>query len=398
MSASYKDFSLIDAGRLYGCVRRNGALIPRYAAEFVIEKFSLVNSTALCAGPDGYIYYVSGAGNVYYTDESGESEYVTAGFAPPVYMVALHDENAIMVLSGDVCSRVDTAGGLPERVQAPPVTKPVYHRARLFGVDLEDGFCVRWSQARNSFGWEYGLNGAGYIRLRGTRGPILKLVSGADRLYVVCKYGLYALNIGGSPEDFSAELIWCATDEIYGETAAYCGDRLVFYAATGLYSYAGGRLTRLCEEQLADFSQPGMAVAQGGEYFISGKCGGQDVIACVDIADKSVTYLALSCDLMCTGQSVIIHHARNIYRIVSGSGGSWQSGITDFGSSAVKYLQSITIDGVAVKLTVSNGVTERVFENVSGRVKTDMKGRQFTFTAEFSGVVRAITARYCLRG
>ena len=406
-----KSRELLSYGRLFGLKRGENGLVPSFGAKVmditdVPESgsrmiISSINTVYISA--DKYVYRTatgtasslpmyevsggvfSGTPDFAHYFSEGEKGYESEA-----------DEAGNFILATDGQHAMKFTGTYANVAKAPPVIKPVVHYSRLFGVDKEDAYTVRWSQAGDALGWEYGLNGAGYVKLRATRGKILQLVPCDDRLFAVCEHGLQVLRITGDPSAFEVEVTDTDTDAVIAGTVAVCCGKLLLFTSSGLYAY-GGTFERIAEKQLEGFTDPVCAAALQTTYFVSGKLEGSDVIACIDVRSGETCFLNETADCMCAAKSVVFHKSGALCEIVAGSGGSWQSGQTDLGSDCVKYLDSIIVNGTAEKLTVSACGRTRVFNGASGRVKVGLTGRFFEISAECKGGLYGLTANYAER-
>ena len=387
---------LLASGRLFGLRRSGGALVPAFSRVTVQTAGVPAEAKRMVVSASGDLYLSSGS-MIYRSTASVNTMFMfSSGFAVPPYFVKLYDDGNYM-LAVDGVKALEIRTNSAQLAELPALVAPALHYSRMFAVDNDDRYTVRWSQPGDALGWEYGLNGAGYVKVDASRGEIKRLISCDNRLYIVCGKGLFVMRAYGDAEDFRLENTDTDTDEIIEDTAAACAGKLFFFTQSGLWTY-DGTLRRFEADGLEGFSAPVCAAAVGSDYFVCGQLDGSGAIACIDGRDGSVSYIDEPADCCCLSEELLFHKSGEIFRLAAGGTGRWESGATDFGCSGVKYLDGIEVDGAAEKLTVTSGGRTRVFTDVRGRVKVGLEGGFFEIAAETSSALRGITACFAARG
>lgn len=386
---------LLSGGRLFGLERLSGGVRP----SFGLKKAELLNVPAaaekmwLSAEGDLYVY----SGGALYRSTGARNNFIqfATGFTSCPRLVSCEGAEGPYAIVSDGVRAVRLEDGSSQVSSCPPAIPHAFHYSRVFGVDPQDGCTVRWSQPGDAFGWEEGLNEAGYVRLNAARGKVLALIPYNNRLVAVRQYGLSVLRVYGEAEDFRVEVTDTDTSAICGDTAAVCAGRLLFFTADGLQAYGSG-IESFAAEGLEGFSPSGDAAALGNTYFVCGTLGDEGVIACVG-ADGGVGYIAAEAACLCAAGRAFCISGGSLYEIVRGYAAcSWQSP-SDLGSGTVKFLESIYVDGTAEELTVSCDGLTRTFTDVNGRIYVGMSGKNFAFRAVCPQGLDGLRAYYAER-
>lgn len=387
----------LSGGRLFGLKRADKGVERSFGLSKLEVSGTPLSASALyvSSADDVYLYF---NGSVYLsTGAHGNFYQCASDFASKPYFVEIGKDSGGWLLISDGNKAVSVTLSAIQSEDCPPLSNGVRHCFRLFGTDKEDARILRWSAAGDELSWDEGLSDAGYVRFNDEKGGIQRLIVFNNKLIAVQKYGLTVVRAYGDTEDFRVETTDTATDEIYGDTAAVCAGGLMFFTLTGLYVYDGG-IKRVAEEELEGFIPSGSAAACGNFYFACGTLCGENVIACVDGESGNVSFIRASATCVGAAGRAFCFSEGYVYEIVPcGDGGEWiWSG--NFGSAEEKYIDSVTLDGSAEKLTVSSGNRTRAFTDVSGTVKVGMRG--FCFAIEISGPekLKSVAANYALRG
>lgn len=119
------------------------------------------------------------------------------------------------------------------------------HSERIFAVMSDEDCTVRYSDAFDIYNWDVSLDAGGYITFDRDLGRIRKLVSFADYLFVFCDYGIYRVSARGDQLSFSVKRLYTACSRIFPRTIVEAGDRIIFCAGDGIYSFDGYDVTRI---------------------------------------------------------------------------------------------------------------------------------------------------------
>lgn len=297
---------------------------------------------------------------------------------------------AVMV-SGFKCLAHDGGGFI---VYGNPISLycGVLHCGRLFGIDEENRYLLRWSK-EGVKDWDEDIKGAGKLVLDPGRGEGLDIVSYRGSLVVVRKFGLTVLKMYGTPENFDAPFTNTDCERIYKGTAKTVLGGLYFHTASGLRVFNGSVIKKVSHrfEKLID--TPVCAEEYGGKYFLACTLkGGGKAILCYDPGDGESYLIEGEVNCLCSADGVYAYDSQAKYKLEKGGQYSFSSGKLDFGTDGDKTLLSMRIESEGADVAVSNGVQTKTFENASGVIRPRLKGKYFTVEIKGAGVVRSATA------
>jgi hypothetical protein len=197
-------------------------------------------------------------------------------------------ENLSKVYDGDSVFYID---------DAPAITSTCIHNERLFATEGGQKTTLWFSDDFNPLNWSVSLEDAGYIDLRDDRGSLLKVVSFDGYLYVFRNYGITRITAYGDQTAFSVDGITASASRIIPESICVCGDRIVYLAEDGFYSFSGGTPVRIMEKlDGLNFSDKSTAKAKyyRGNYYCVVTLKNQDdkpfqAIVCYSLKDSGFT-------------------------------------------------------------------------------------------------------------
>lgn len=155
----------------------------------------------------------------------------------PVFVLVSKGAGAMCLCTPEYFNEISSAAGT-----AATICK---HSERVFAVMSSDECTILYSDAFNVYNWDVSLDEGGYITFDRDLGRIRKLVSFADYLYAFCDYGVYRISARGDQLSFSVKRLYTACSRIFPETIAEAGDRIIFCAGDGIYSFDGYDVTRI---------------------------------------------------------------------------------------------------------------------------------------------------------
>lgn len=359
---------------------RCGGNIPRgviYAARAEgVNKFFLCTPTEVYASDDGVNFnllcaYFADKPFLYEDIEDGVRRAVTAG-----------GERAVVYRGG--VAAVKSAG--------VKLSCAAVFCGRIFGADGDDKFRLRWSDANGAFDGEEGLYGAGRLDLDAGYGGVLDIAPYGGDLVLVREYGLTLLSAGGAPEAFSVRSCDLSSDKVCRGTAAVAGGRLFFFAASGLHSFDGNKITRVTHRFSSDIYAPVCAASAGGKYFLSCRsrtAGG--AVFCLDTESGSAYLIGIGADALCAADGIFAYNSGGAYKLEEG-GGFYFTSDFDFGTGCKKTVTQIFIDCESADIELTSGKLTRTFKNASGIIRPNMRGKKFTVKVAAAGPVHRLTA------
>lgn len=392
---STKDYT----GRLYGLNICGDRAVAGYSLSQISVSGAPSSATISHISPAGD-YYLYSSGVVYRsTGLAGSFFAAGSGYTEePCFAPCTEGDEDFLIIIGGEKSSVVGAGSISSE-GFPAIRHAVVHYFRLFGVDADDPLKIRWSRAGDVRDWEEELYGAGYIRLSADFGKVLSLVPFDDKLIAVRQYGLTVLRVYGDTEDFRVQCTDTACEGIISGTPCVCGSGLYFYTAGGLRFFDGDDIEAPSLADIAGFGNVTAAAALGCTYFACGELNGSPVIACIDVEEGRTSYITLSAPVrcICSGAGRVAAFNGSLYEIKICSTGSWDSGCTDFGVGAVKYLSKLHICGSIQKITVQWNGRTRTFEGDMQAVKVGALARIFRIVVECTALSE-VRAEYIARG
>ena len=132
-------------------------------------------------------------------------------------------------------------------VDAPKITSMAVHYERLFVTTAGDKSELWFSDDLDPTNWNISLADAGLIQMVDERGALRKVLSFNGYLYIFRDYGISRLSASGGQESFYLSHLFTSSGRIYPETIALCGDRVIFVASDGIYSFDGLNTTKILQ-------------------------------------------------------------------------------------------------------------------------------------------------------
>jgi len=319
----------------------------------------------------------------------------------------LLDEDVILICSDNenmvVWNGINSAYIVPS---SPKIASLALHFERLFAADT-DGETVRFSQDLDPTNWTSSLNEGGYIKLTDDRGRIGKLVSFLNHIYIFRERGISRLTAFSDQRDFSVSNLFVSTGKIYADTVALIGDRVIFLASDGLYSFDGFSARRILTnlDGLIAADENAAAFGAGGRYYLSCRLNGNRGIGCENGAfiNNGLLVLEHRQNSYCLTRGIDIQrfsaYQNNLMAVSNGIIGQiertnqnfgivlerlWLSPQTDLGVDSEKVLEEILFDTNAdLDLTIESEKDKKVFKVKAdkgiNRVRVHLRGRLIRF-------------------
>lgn len=132
------------------------------------------------------------------------------------------------------------------RASNPPIiTNFCLHYERLFATGSKDLRSLWFSDDLNPSNWNISSGEGGFINMHDDRGTLNKVVSFDDYLYVFREFGIARVVAFANQSEFSVTQLYTSSNRIYSKTISVCGDRIMFLASDGVYSFNGVTTTKL---------------------------------------------------------------------------------------------------------------------------------------------------------
>lgn len=176
---------------------------------------------------------------------------------------------------------------------APEITGITMHNERMFVTVGGRRNAIWFSDDLNPTNWNPELDEGGFIEMEGESGRLIKAVSFGGYVYVFREYGIARLIAYGDQSEFSISNLFVSSGKIYGNTVCVCGDRILFLASDGIYSFDGlatGRIARNLDGYLKPDDKAAACYCDG-KYFLSASSGGDanGVTVVIDPRDRTMS-------------------------------------------------------------------------------------------------------------
>ncbi|MBR3864895.1 MAG: hypothetical protein IKJ19_07300 [Clostridia bacterium] len=284
----------------------------------------------------------------------------------------------------------------------PSVTSICIHNERLFATEGGEKTSLWFSDDFDPTNWAVSLDEAGYIDLRDGRGSLIKVLSFGGYVYVFRNYGITRVTAYGNQAEFSVDGISSTSGKIYGNSITHCGDKIIYLAKDGFYSFTGGKPTKILERLQGVLSEIDNEDAKGayfnGKYYCCFKIKTDEdtfekVLLCYDIKSGDFTiarglnlidFCAMEaekrCELLfiCEGKDVI---------------GTLSSKAQFFGESLQKVWRSGKSDLGVIKDKCLTKVYVNTLSPLKIRVKSEKESRTLHFVGSTSNQMQLASVR-----
>ena len=261
--------------------------------------------------------------------------------------------------------------------------------------------------------------------MSGFRGEALKVMSFADYLLVFRSYGITRISAYGDQTQFAVSDLFVSSGKILRDSVTYCGDRILFMASDGFYSFNGVSATKSLGglDDVVDYDYQSVKgeYFNGKAYFTVKASNGTAPYNCLLVYDLSSGeyHLAYGMDvkdlclvsgkdlyaltLLCGTKKTIFSVSTSDSFLSQPLKKMWRSKFCDFGlGKEKKLLSKISLyTDTDVTVTIDNGEQSAVYlvrggkkrqsflpkimvDNFSIRIYTDKKdARVSAMTLEF---------------
>lgn len=121
------------------------------------------------------------------------------------------------------------------------------HNDRLFAIDSEKNYLIRYSSNLNPLDWKSNVSSTsgGIIEVNDYKGMLRNLISFQDNVYVFRDFGISKISGYAANSIFSAVNIYNSSCKIFCSTACVCGSDIYFMAEDGLYKCDGFNVSKV---------------------------------------------------------------------------------------------------------------------------------------------------------
>lgn len=236
-----------------------------------------------------YFYDVS------YSGQTFESE-------PNAVYYNINGEDVMLVTSETDGMYVFSPTLEEEILDEPKIISICRHYERVFAIEEGKRNKLIFSANLDPTNWNVDIDEAGYIEIIDDRGRLEKVVSFNDYVYIFKEYGISRLSAYGDQTEFSLSSVFVTSGKIYANSVCVCGDRIMFLARDGIYSFNGYSATKLTlniESLFEEHNDNCCSAYHNGKYYLGCKLKYDDgeVIGCEGYSDGYVNNTLIEYDL-----------------------------------------------------------------------------------------------------
>lgn len=387
------DILSADGGFAVSCTVKNGAIYPALCARKINDGAPAGVITALyikkfnrfiCLTKDG-VYYKDNGGDYLLSrfEVSFTNPFFFEGPGGDTYLAG--DTQAIIFRSDrNVITEFDHK-----------VSDGAVKNGRLFAVDTENAFKLRWSGGGDGADWTEGVDGAGSVCIDGARGGILNVVPYKQKLALLCGQGIALFNAYGNPENFKLQYIDGLIKDVVKNSACVAGGKLIFWADGGLYSFDGvnaGKLGLNLNDKPQDITQ---AKGLGSEYYMLAKSTflNRRVIYVINVKEQSWYVIDLPAVTLYENGRMHAFTEDGHYALTYGNAYTYYSGEFNFGTCAKKALTAIHFGcESSVNVSVFADGRERGFTGAEAYCRPKLRGKSFKTVIGGKGIIKGLKA------
>lgn len=212
-----------------------------------------------------------GDGSIYALYDDGQTKSVmtasgAAEFLPfktsQTHSLLIFDDNGVHIWDGTSVVAVE---------DSPRLWGAALYYERVFAADRQNGRLLRFSKELDPSEWQQSFDKGGFIEFDDNFGEITGVAPLDGSLYVFGKDKIARLEATASQDSFSVVKVYALHGDVVKNTAARCGDSVVFLTTDGIYSLAGDTTKKLTENLDRHFAVCGFenACCRDTEYFLA---------------------------------------------------------------------------------------------------------------------------------
>lgn len=229
---------------------------------------------------DKLIVYCSDK-KLYWTDVDGPSykftliENLTFEMPPVGINYRLNGDDVIILCSsGDGMAVWDGKNSAYTVSTAPHISSMCVHYERLFATADGEKSSVWFSDDLDPTNWDISLEEAGFIEVADDKGSLLKVIQFLDYVYIFRSYGISRLTAYAEQTQFSLIPMYVSSGKIHPDTVSVCGDRIIFLADDGFYTFNGlstGKIMTNIFPMLKISNKKAVSAYYNGKYYLACK-------------------------------------------------------------------------------------------------------------------------------
>ena len=191
-------------------------------------------------------------GNFYYNNlkESSKEMVLIDGMKftekPRVLTYNLDGVDTLIMVSQKDGMYVWEYGKSPVKIEdAPLISSMCIHFERLFATTFGEKRSVIFSDDLNPTNFNINSRDGGFIELIDEFGKSNKVISFNGYLYVFRDFNVARVVAFGNQQEFSVEQLYLSNGRIYDKTVAVCGNKIIYLASDGLFSFNGSSASKI---------------------------------------------------------------------------------------------------------------------------------------------------------
>lgn len=356
----------------------------------------------------GFILLTTRQGQVARWNSDTYSKLTTAAVVNPNYpfVVACADGDAptYAVIGG---TRIAIFKGAEVSTYTLPyrVVGGTYHCGRIFAVDNDDPYLIRWSgfALRD---WALSIDGGGHMRVSPKGGKVLKIVELGEKLVLVRECGLTVMNALADARHF--RLVQYGTlflPAVIDKTSVVVGGKLWLCTEEGLYVYDGSSVSYVELDTCGKNYSFERAVAFRDRYIYftcTDDCG--RCFLEYDVRTGATLVFAKGCNMFfCTDDALYClsgDAVTTVSRLTYGEedvNRVWLSENIDLGTCGAKTLKYITVEGDGRSVIEIECDGRRRTVDGKGKIYVGEVGVNFTFGVRGTGSITRLVAEWEVR-
>ncbi|MDE7075709.1 MAG: hypothetical protein K2O62_00110 [Clostridia bacterium] len=324
---------------------------------------------------------------------------------PPFVITCIDEGEPAYAVIGGLKLALFRGATVANHILPYKVTGGTYHCGRIFAVDKEDPYIIRWSSF-SILDWSLAIDSGGHLRLNPKGGKALCIVELGEKLVVVRERALTVFNALADARHF--RLVQYGSTflpEVRDKTAVVVGGKLWLCTEDGLHVYDGSSVSNVEVDTCGrNYSFERTAAFKNRYIYITCTEGGVRCFLEYDTQTGATVTFAKGGDMLfCTDDTLYCLAGDNgttISLLCAGledENRVWISRNIDLGTAATKTLKYVTLEGEGDSevLIECDGRTRTV--NRHGRTYVGEVGVNFTFSVRGTGTVSRLAAEWEVR-
>ena len=232
----------------------------------------------------------------------------------------------------------------------PSIISMCLHYERLFAI-VENGERNRlsFSEDLDPTNFNPTLEEGGFIDMQDERGPLNRVVSFNDYVYVFRDFGVARVSAYGDQTTFSVSQLFVSSSKIYGNSVCVCGDTILLLTRDGIHRFDGYSTTKLdlgIDNLFEDVTNENCcSLYHNGKYYLACNLNFHDdkKIGCENYKDGYINNALIELDLN-TGD-LSISRGIDICSMIAVDNGSFCKVVACFNGEYKDRIGQMTNDG-----------------------------------------------------